>query len=175
LLDWPAEPEDKYPSQLVLGHAINENAAFLPTSRLEQKPAPTLGLINPVFDQTRSSQISRVIAERMNGPQNVDKPLFILVKFAEHILRSNEVSVIVGQPLGSADLADRANGGPANLANPFGYVVRHCEDLIGMIIEEQMVIPKVRPGHMPMKVLGLQVNHKHICEKGIKCPRDVLY
>jgi hypothetical protein len=72
----------------------------------------------------------------MNGAQDLDKPLLIFVKFAEHIRGCHEVCVIIGQPLDSADLTDRADGGPAYLTNPFGNVIRHCEDLIGMIIEE---------------------------------------
>jgi len=63
---------------------------------------------------------------------------FSLVNFAFGSISSevNEVGVIVGQPLGSADMADRANGCGPQILRTVGYVVRHCEDSDRLNIEE---------------------------------------
>jgi hypothetical protein len=35
--------------------------------------------------------------------------------------------------------------------------LRHCENLVGLLIKEQMVITEVRAAHVPMEILGLHV------------------
>jgi hypothetical protein len=45
--------------------------------------------------------------------------------------------------------------------------LRHCENLVGLLIKEQMVITEVRAAHVPMEILGLHVEREHIGENGI--------
>jgi hypothetical protein len=97
-----------------------------------------------------------------------DKPLFILVQFAQHIGGSNEISVVVSQALDAADLPDRTDCCSTDLANSFRYVVGHGKHQICVIIQEEMVIAKVRARHMPVEVLRLQIKHKYIGKESVE-------
>ena len=70
--------------------------------------------------------------------------------------------VVVAQPLVSGDVANRAQGRAADLAGAFRDVVRHREDLIPLFVQQQMVVAKVSPGHMPVKILGFQIERERV-------------
>jgi hypothetical protein len=65
-------------------------------------------------------------------------------------------------------VADRAQRGAADLAYAFGDVVRGGEDLPALFVEEEMIVAEVRAGHMPMEILGLQIERKHVGEQDIE-------
>jgi hypothetical protein len=45
------------------------------------------------------------------------------------------------------------------------------ENLIGLLVEQQMIIAKVRTAHVPVEVLGLDVEHKYVRQKRIERDR----
>jgi hypothetical protein len=47
--------------------------------------------------------------------------------------------------------------GAADLARPFGDIVRHSEDLLFLLVPQEMVIAKVIPSQVPVEVLGLEM------------------
>ena len=72
-------------------------------------------------------------------------------------------------------MADRANGRAADLADAFGDVVGRCENLIAMLVEQEMIVAKMRAGHVPMEILGLQVKRKHVGEQNIQRAGEVVH
>jgi hypothetical protein len=40
--------------------------------------------------------------------------------------------------------------------------------LISVVVEQQVIITKMRPAHMPVKVLRLEVKAKNICEESVE-------
>jgi hypothetical protein len=68
-------------------------------------------------------------------------------------------SVIKGEPpppgIFSWVSAHRAQGRAADLANTFGDRVSSGEDLVDVLIQQKMIVAKMRTRHMPMKVLSL--------------------
>ena len=52
--------------------------------------------------------------------------------------------------------------GSANLAGPLGDIVRHREDLLRLLVQQEVVITEVSTAHMPMKILGFHVEGKHV-------------
>jgi hypothetical protein len=54
-------------------------------------------------------------------------------------------------------MADGTQRGAADLAYPLGNGIGRRKNLLALLVQQQVVIPEMRPGHMPMEVLGLQV------------------
>src|SRR5207302_4730101 len=51
---------------------------------------------------------------------------------------------------------------PADLARSLRDIVCHGKDLLGVLVEKQVVITKVTPTHVPMEILRLQIKREDI-------------
>ena len=91
--------------------------------------------------------------------------LIISRKFGQHIQRSYEFLVVVLEPLIFRNLADRMDRRSANLARSFRDVIRHSKNLVAMLVQQQMVIAKMLPAHVPMKILRLHIKRERIREQ----------
>ena len=60
------------------------------------------------------------------------------------------------------DVADRVERGSTDFAGALGDVVGHRKNLRSVLIEEQMVVAKMRPAHVPVEVLRLHVEREHV-------------
>ena len=88
--------------------------------------------------------------------------LVVGTKLCQHVLRSYEFFVVVFQALVPCNVADRSESGSADLARSFRDIVSHGEDLLAMLIQQQMVITKVSPTHVPVEILRFQIKCEHI-------------
>src|SRR5438093_13772618 len=79
--------------------------------------------------------------------------------------RTNAFFIVVFQPFVFCDIADGTQRRPSDLASPLGDIVGHREDLRRLLVEQQVVIAKVPPADVPVKVLRLQVKRKHVGEQ----------
>src|ERR1700733_3677053 len=61
---------------------------------------------------------------------------------------------------------------PADLPRALRNVVGHREDLRRVIIEEQMVVAEMFPAHMPVEILGLDVEREYVGQQLSKLARD---
>src|ERR1700754_893457 len=101
---------------------IQRSAVFLfrmrascPAGALEQEPGPPLTLVDPVLDQARGCDIAMLVAELMRLAQEAGEALVVVGELRQHILRRDELRVVVEQALQPADIADRAQRGTADL------------------------------------------------------------
>ena len=60
------------------------------------------------------------------------------------------------------DVADRPDRRAADLADPLGDRIGHREDLVGLFVEQQVVVAKMRSAHVPVEVLRLQVEREDV-------------
>ena len=81
-------------------------------------------------------------------------------------------SIIVGQALVVRDVTNGMQGEAADLSGAFGDVVGHLENLFGLLIEQEMVVSKMRAAHVPVKVLGLHKKSEHIGKQMAEAFRD---
>jgi hypothetical protein len=65
--------------------------------------------------------------------------------------------MVVPEALVLRNIADGAQGGPANFARTFCKVVDHRENLIGVLIKQQVVVAEMRSRHVPMKILRFKI------------------
>ena len=63
----------------------------------------------------------------------------------------------------SGDIPGGAQRGSANLARALCDIV--CRSENRLFVQEQMVVTKVTPAHVPMEVLRLQIKGEHISEQ----------
>ena len=77
----------------------------------------------------------------------------------------HELGVVVLDGLELGDMADRAERGAADLADPLGHVVGGGEDVRGLLVQHQVVVAEVRPADVPVEILGLQIERES-CRPG---------
>ena len=61
----------------------------------------------------------------------------------------------------------------AHLAHPLGDPVGHGEQLPALVIEQQVIVAKVRTRDVPVEVLGLEIEGEHVGEQAVERARDV--
>jgi hypothetical protein len=55
-------------------------------------------------------------------------------------------------------------GDAADFPHALGNLVGHGEDLVALLVEHEMIVAEMRSTHMPMEILGLEIERKHIGE-----------
>jgi hypothetical protein len=70
-------------------------------------------------------------------------------------------------------MTDGPQGRTAEFADAFGKGVSHRKDLIALFIQKQMVIAEVRSRHVPVEVLGLDVERKGVRKQQVQRRRYV--
>ena len=66
----------------------------------------------------------------------------------------------------SRDVADGMQRCPADLARALRDVICHGEDLLGVLVQKQVIITKVMPTHVPMEILRFQIEREDIGQEG---------
>ena len=83
--------------------------------------------------------------------------------------RRHEIGVVVldhGLQLG--DMADRAQRGAADLADPLGHVVGGAKDVGGLLVEQQVVVAEMRPADVPVEILGLEIERVAVGQQPVE-------
>ena len=70
-------------------------------------------------------------------------------------MRSNLFRIVVGNLFETSDVPDRSNRSSTHLANSFCNVVGHCEYLLSVLIQHQMIIAKMSTADSQWKFLVL--------------------
>jgi len=73
------------------------------------------------------------------------------------------------------DMADRADGSSADLADALGQLIDGRFDLLRLFIEEQVVAPEMRTADVPMEVLGLHIDRERVGKQSVERRRDAAH
>ena len=65
-------------------------------------------------------------------------------------------------------MADRLQRPAADLAHTLGDVVGDAVDLRRLLVEQKVIVAEMAAGHMPVKILGLQVKREGVGEDQIE-------
>jgi len=63
--------------------------------------------------------------------------------------------------------------GPPSFPGSFGEVISHGKELIAMVVQQKVVVTEMRAAHVPVKVLGLQVEGKDIRNECVEASTDL--
>jgi hypothetical protein len=69
-----------------------------------------------------------------------------------HLFRRDKITVVVVDCLGVADVGDTPNGRAADAPHTLGERIDRSEQLVSVLVEEQVVVAKMRSGKVPMEV-----------------------
>src|SRR6266849_2089498 len=58
--------------------------------------------------------------------------------------------------------------GAADFPGSFSDGVRHSEDLLSLLVQQEMVVTKVIPSHVPVEVLGLEIESEYVGQQSAK-------
>src|SRR5580692_130663 len=141
------------------------STSLQPADDFPQKPGTAFRLIDPIFNQAGCRHVIVFFTDFMRGPQKFREIAVIGMDLAKHVFRTDRLLVVILQPLMLCDVADGVQRSPAEFAGAFGNIVGHVEDLFALLVEQKMVIAKMAPGHVPMKILRLDVQRKCVREQ----------
>ena len=130
-------------------------------------------MIDEVLQKACGRHIAGIVTERMERAHMQNKCLLVFVQFAKHILRRDEICVIVDNSLKSRYMSDGADRGPAKLPSSFGEVISHGKELIAMVVQQKVVVTEMRAAHVPVRVLGLQLEGKDIRNECVETSTDL--
>ncbi len=63
---------------------------------------------------------------------------------------------------------------PPDLADAFGDRVGHGVELLGLLVQQQVIVAEMRAAHVPVEILGFEVQSEHIREDAVHTRRDIL-
>jgi len=109
----------------------------------------------------------------VNTPHFPRQLLVVAAQLRQHILRIDVVGIVVENALLAGDVADRPQRRAANLARALGDVVGHGEDLVRLLVQQQVIIAKMRARHVPVEILGFQVQREGIRQQRVQRTRDI--
>ena len=104
----------------------------------------------------------------MRRAQALHKGLVVGVEFPQHLGRTHKLLVVVRNPLQPGNVSYGVDGYAADLANTLGYGVGNAEYLGRMFVEKQVVVAEMLAAHVPVKVLGLEVEGKGVGNKRVQ-------
>jgi hypothetical protein len=136
-------------------------------ARLEQEPAALLGFVYEDFKQAGGRDILVIFRELVCISHILDLALVVVHQLQQHVSRGDEIGIVIIDPLKLCDVTNGADGGAADLADPLGQDIDALFDLLGLIVEKEMVVAEMRSGDVPVEVLGLDLEGKCVGEQRI--------
>lgn len=102
-----------------------------------------------------------------------DYALIIFSEFCQHVRWFDIGCIVIRKPLMARNVTDRAERRLADFAHTLGNDIRGCEYLIGLLVEQQVIVAKMWPAYMPMEILGLEIERKTVCEDAVERGGDI--
>src|SRR6185503_3210195 len=90
------------------------------------------------------------------------KSAVVFAQLRKHVFWLDKIGIVVQDTLHPGYVPNGANRRSSDLANPLCNGVRHGEQLIRLFIEKQVIVAKVWPAHMPVEVLGFQIEREYV-------------
>src|ERR1700730_330311 len=129
---------------------------------LVEKPGSPLGLVDPVLDQAGCRDVVMPIADLMGRAQGTYQELVVGAKLGKHLLRIDKFLIVILQTSVLCNISNRMEGRSANFTDPFGHLICHRENLFTLFVQKQMIIPKMAGAHVPVEILCLHIQRKHV-------------
>src|SRR5258706_8988427 len=125
------------------------------TAGFEEEPGTPLRFVDPRFDQAGASDVMVHIAQVVHFAKACRKLLIVFAKLREHGQRLYVFRIVVQHALVTGDMSDRSDRGPTYLTDALRNRVAHCVKLVGLFVQQKMVVAEMRPAYMPMEVFCL--------------------
>ena len=133
----------------------------------KEEPGASLGFVDPNLEQAGGGDIVMFVAKLVRFPHPPRQLAVVLAQLRQHIERLDVFRVVVFDPLHPAYLARRTQGRTTDFADALGHRIGHGKELVGLLVEEEMVIAKMRPAHVPVEIFRLHVDREDVGEERI--------
>src|SRR5437867_3186134 len=137
-----------------------------------QEPDPLLSLIQHLLEEVARGRVAVLIAHRDRRPLTLGEVSIVRQEPADHLLRKHEVLVVVFERLQFGDVRDAPYRRATDPSHSLRQDIDRAEDRVGLLVEQQMIIAEVRAGHVPVKVLRLDVQGKRVRDQAVDGLRD---
>src|SRR5215218_3737643 len=94
--------------------------------------------------------------------------LVVCHEFAKHVAWQDKVFVVVTHALKLGDVADRPDGGAADLAHSLGENIDAGFNLLGLLIKEKVIAAEMRSADVPMEILGFHIQRERISKQRVE-------
>src|SRR5262245_28914790 len=101
------------------------SAGQLALTGFEEEPGSPLGLVDPDFDEARGRDVAVLVANIVNLAQTGCERLVVIAQFSQHVQGLDILGIVVLDALKPADVANRLDRGPADLADSLGDGIGH--------------------------------------------------
>src|ERR1700757_2358069 len=144
-------------------------------SRFEQEPGPSLSLIDPILDQAGRGDVVALVTNLVGGAQKFYQLLVIFHQFSQHLFWTDKLGIVILQPLMFGNIGNRSQRSPADFASAFRDVVGHSENLFALLVQQEVIVTEMRPAHVPMEILRLNIEREYVGQQMAKGARDLIY
>jgi hypothetical protein len=110
----------------------------------------------------------------VGGAQALHEGFVVAVEFKQHVAGGDELLVVIADALQLGYVPDGADGGAADLADALGDIVADGKNLVALLVEQQMVVAEVGSAHVPVEVLGFEVEGIDIGEQSVEDAGQIL-
>ena len=145
---------------------------MLAIRNFRQEPNATLRLVDPDFDETGRADIVMLIAELVRLAHEFDQPLIVGGQLEHHICGRDGRFVVVLQTLVVGYVTDRSKRTSPEFACALGNVVCHAEDLLGLFVQQKVIVPEMTTCHVPVEVPGFHIKREDVGQELAKVGRD---
>ena len=150
------------------------NAGISESHDLVEEPGALFGSVDPVLDQAGGGDVIVAVADLVRRTQILCEFPVIDEELPEHRLGAKTVRVVVLKPLMAGDVSDRTKRRAAELAGAFRHRIDHREELLRLIVEHEVEVPKMLAGHVPVEALRFHVEREDIGQQLAQRARDLL-
>src|SRR5947208_8279538 len=137
-------------------------------TRLEQEPAAFFRLVDEYLEEACGCDVFMLVGDLVRRAHVADVRLVIVHQLEQHVDRRYVILIVVLDPLQLGDVADRPDRGAADPAHPFGQNVDAVFQLAGLLVEQKVVVAEMRAAHVPMEVLGLEIEREGIGQERVE-------
>jgi hypothetical protein len=124
---------------------------------LEEEPLTALGLIDDRFKFAGRGIILVFVTHFVRGSLQFGNMRVIVHQTAYHLTGGNKGLVVVLDGLQLMNVADAAHRRSTDTSYTLGQYIDCLEHLVGVLIEQQMVITEVRARQVPVKVFNFDI------------------
>ncbi len=121
---------------------------------LEEEPLTPFAFIDDGLQQAGCGHVATALAYFVRRPLRLGEVGVVFHESLDHFSGRDEVVVVVFDCLQVADVGDGTDGSATDAAHAFSQDIDCREDLIGMLIEEPVVVVEMRTCQVPVEVLG---------------------
>ena len=124
--------------------------------------------VDEILQQAGGGYVLVLVGDLVGLAHVADLGLVVVHELQQHVDGGNVVLVVVLNSLQLRDMADRPHRSAADLAGPLGQNIDAGSELVALLIEQEVVVAKMRAADVPMEILGLYVERKRVRDQRIE-------